>query len=301
MPQVLTVVAAADDTLAAESIRELLEKLDHNGIDVGAKPDWLSPGRAVDIPVGHAPVAVVTKQVEETLPQVDKAVQPDAGRRKKLLLADMDSTMVQSESLDELAEFLGFGPQVKAITERSMRGELDFRESLRARVALLEGQPVGALEETLKDIPYTRGAETAVRTMAAHGCYTILVSGGFEFTTTVVHEKLGFHTHRANNFEIADGKLTGRVVEPILGRDSKLETLNEFCTKLDLSHAETCTVGDGANDLDMLRAAGLGVAYHGKPIVRQQAPYQINHGDMTTLLYFQGYRDSEFVPEQRTV
>ena len=249
---------------------------------------WTWRSRGLDLQA----VAALAKARTEDL---DHAVQPAGDRRKKLLLADMDSTMIQLESLDSLAAELGFGREVEEITERGMRGELDFRDSLRTRVALLEGQPTDAMARIMENIPYTPGAEVTVKTMAAHGCYTALVSGGFTFTTDIVHRKLGFQEHRANVLDIEDNRLTGKVVEPILGRDSKRTALLELAESHDIPLPLTCAIGDGANDLDMLETAGMGVGYHGKPIVQERAPFNIRYGDMTTLLYFQGYRDSDFV------
>lgn len=294
MSLVVTVVAPVGKTIPAEILPQVKEALTVKGAEIGAV-DWLSPERAFDLGFDGIDEGAARMALALLTTEVDIAVQPAEGRRKKVLVADMDSTMIQLESLDKLAHELGFGAEVEEITERGMRGELDFRESLRTRVALLAGQKTGAMATVLDDIPYTSGAEVTVKTMAAHGCHCALVSGGFTFTTEVVYRYLGFHEHHANEFEITDGVLTGKVVEPILGPDSKLVTLQGLCEARGFSLAEACAIGDGANDLDMIQAAGLGVGYHGKPILRAKARFNINHGDMTTLLYFQGYHDVEFV------
>lgn len=295
MSLVVTVVAAAGKTIPADIYPQVEEALTVKGARLGAL-SWLSPDRAFDLTFDGIEEKAARIALALLTTEVDIAVQPAEGRRKKVFVADMDSTMIQLESLDKLAEELGFGPQVEEITERGMRGELDFRESLRSRVALLEGQEAdAAMAKVLEDIPYTPGAETTVKTLAAQGCHCILVSGGFTFTTEVVHKKLGFHDHHANELEIVDGHLTGKVIEPILGRDSKLATLKKACDDRNLPLSGACAIGDGANDLDMIEAAGMGVGYHGKPILRQKADFNINHGDMTTLLYFQGYSDADFV------
>ncbi|RED54201.1 phosphoserine phosphatase SerB [Aestuariispira insulae] len=294
MPIILTLVSPVADTGFADMVGMIADRLQQQGGIVG-EPRWLSPDRAGDLEIQGLDQATVRHLAHAQAEGLDYAVQTDQNRRKKLLLADMDSTMIQLESLDSLAAELGFGQQVEEITERGMRGELDFRESLRTRVALLEGQPTTAMAKVMENIPYTPGAEVTVKTMVAHGCHTALVSGGFTFTTDVVHAKLGFHEHRANRLEIIDGYLTGKVIEPILGRDSKRLALEELSNRLGIPQELTCAIGDGANDLDMLETAGMGVGYHGKPIVLERAPFNIRHGDMTTLLYFQGYADIEFV------
>lgn len=269
--------------------------------DLGAQPgpaDWLDPDIAIDIPftgiepsicdAAFAPVPELSK--------IDRAAQPVEGRRKRILVADMDSTMITIETLDTLAAELGFRDEVEAVTARAMNGELEFVESLRARVALLEGFTAAkALDAVMAKVTHSPGAERAVRTMAASGCFCALVSGGFTFTTDIVHRDLGFHTHRANRLEIVDGTFTGRVVGDIVGRQTKLETLEALCAERRLGRDLAASVGDGANDLDMLMAAGLGVGYRGKPIVRREAPFRIDHTDMTTLLYYQGYRRQDFV------
>ena len=239
-------------------------------------------------------------QVEADLEGVpiDWAVQPAEGRRKRLLIADMDSTIINVECLDELADFAGLKPHIAAITERAMRGELEFETALRERVALLRGLPVGALQQAYDErVRLNPGARTLVRTMAAHGARCVLVSGGFGFFTSRVARAAGFAADRANTLLEADGKLTGEVAEPILGREAKLKALLGEAEGLGLALRDTLAVGDGANDLSMIEVAGLGVAYRAKPIVAAQADAKVDHADLTALLYFQGYRADEFVTD----
>jgi phosphoserine phosphatase len=217
---------------------------------------------------------------------VDGCLQPAAGRRKRLFLADMDSTVIGCECIDELADYAGKKAEVAAVTERAMRGELLFAPALRARVAALEGLPLVDVRRCLDEL---------VRTLAAHGVRCVLVSGGFESFAGPVAAQAGFHLHRANRLLDDGARLTGGVGEPILGRESKLETLQAEAGALDLPLAETLAVGDGANDLAMIGAAGLGVAYRAKPVVAAEADARVDHADLTALLYFQGYDARSFV------
>jgi phosphoserine phosphatase len=260
---------------------------------------WLFGEVAVDIPFTGsediAGIAARLRQARGDLP-VDIVVQPQAARRKKLFLADMDSTMIGQECVDELADFAGLKAHVAAITERAMRGEIEFEPALRERVALLKGLPVSTIDEVLKKrITPTPGGRELVATMRAHGAYTCLISGGFTLFTRAVAATIGFQENRANELKVEDGKLTGEVTEPILGRAAKLATLIELREAFDLDNIDTLAVGDGANDLDMVQHAGLGVAYHAKPAVAAAAAARIDHGDLTALLYAQGYRRDEFV------
>jgi phosphoserine phosphatase len=227
---------------------------------------------------------------------IDIVVQPAAHRRKRLFLADMDSTMIEQECIDELADFVGLKREVAAITERAMRGEIAFEPALRERVALLKNLPVGVVDKIIAErITLTPGGRALVQTMRAHGAYAGLVSGGFTLFTGPIAEKIGFDEHRANHLIIENERLAGRVKEPILGREAKLATLIELRERLGLIHAETLAVGDGANDLAMLGEAGLGVAFHAKPAVAAAAHARIDHGNLTALLYIQGYAASELV------
>jgi len=265
----------------------------------GGVPHWLAPGIAVDIPFAPAVRSddrVTAQGIREIIGDapVDVVVQPAAGRRKRLLLADMDSTMIGQECLDELADFVGQKARVAAITERAMRGEIAFEPALAERVALLAGLSARVADEVIdKRITLTPGGRALVRTMAAHGAHTCLVSGGFTLFTAPIAAAIGFAENRGNRLEVHDGRFTGRVEPPILGRDAKLATLIELRTTLGLEKNETLVVGDGANDLLMISEGGLGVAYHAKPVVAAAAGARIDHCDLTALLYAQGYEKSE--------
>lgn len=264
---------------------------------------WLFDGVAVDIPFGaDSNLAGDRHAIEERLREIrgdlpiDIVVQPVGFRRKKLFLADMDSTMIGQECIDELADLVGMKAHVATITERAMRGEIEFEPALRERVALLKDLPASVVDEVLaKRITLTPGGRELVATMRAHGAYTCLVSGGFTLFTRAVGAKLGFQENRANELVVRDGKFTGEVREPILGRAAKLATLVDLMESFDLDDVDSVVVGDGANDLAMIQAAGLGVAYHAKPAVAAAAAARIDHGDLTALLYAQGYRRDEFV------
>jgi len=260
---------------------------------------WLFDEVAVDIPFSStedtAAIANRLREARGDLP-IDVVVQPRANRRKRLFLADMDSTMIGQECIDELADFAGLKAHVAAITERAMRGEIAFEPALRERVALLKGLPVSVVDEVLKErIRLTPGGRELVGTMRANDAYTCLVSGGFTLFSSKVAAMIGFQENRANELLAEDGKLTGTVAEPILGREAKLATLIELRESFDIDNIDTLAVGDGANDLGMVQAAGLGVAYHAKPAVAAAAHARIDHGDLTALLYAQGYARSEFV------
>jgi len=226
-------------------------------------------------------------------------LQPMSGRRKRLFLADMDSTMIGQECIDELADYAGVKPQVAAITERAMRGEIEFASALRERVALLKGLPAAVIDEVIaKRIRLTPGARTLVATLRKNGVYTCLVTGGFTLFTQRIAALIGFHENHANTLIVdGRGRLTGEVAEPIFGRDAKLATLMELTRRLAIAPEATLVAGDGANDIAMIQAAGLGVAYHAKPNVAKAAAARIDHGDLTALLYAQGYRREEFVSE----
>jgi phosphoserine phosphatase len=263
------------------------------------EPRLLGPG-ALDLLVEASEVdgpRRVARGLLAELP-VDVCVQPWAGRRKRLFVADMDSTIIGCECLDELADFAGLKAEISAITERAMRGEIAFEGALRERVAMLKGLGLDALEKAYAErVRLNPGARTLVRTMAANGVRCVLVSGGFTYFTSRVAEVAGFHANRANTLTEANGKLTGTVGEPILGREAKLAALNEEASVLGLPLAETVAIGDGANDLAMIGAAGLGVAYRAKPIVAAEADCAVDHADLTAVLYFQGYRADEFVSD----
>jgi phosphoserine phosphatase len=262
--------------------------------DIG-REHWLSPGRALDIPFDHDPVQVLERARHHFRDQpVDVNVVAAADRRKKLLIADMDSTIIGCECLDELADMAGLKAKVSAITEKAMRGELDFAAALRERVAMLKGLPLGALERVYRErIRLNPGARTLVATMRKHGAHTLLVSGGFSYFTSRVAKDAGFEADQANILLDDGTALTGEIREPILGRGAKLAALEKAARLLNLKAAETLAVGDGANDLGMIERAGLGVAYHAKPIVAEAAGARVTHGDLSALLYLQGYSDDE--------
>jgi phosphoserine phosphatase len=293
MTSVLTLIAAEgldDNTLSA-----LRQTLAAAGADCAAA-DWLAPGRAADLVVrgiDRAAIVAVARPHLAGLP-VDWLVQAADNRRKMLLIADMDSTIVQTETLDELAAYAGLKDRIAAITARSMKGEIDFKDALRLRVGLLAGLPEASLAATEAATFLTPGAALLVATMRRHGAYTLLVSGGFEYFTERVRRRCGFDADRANHLDIEKGKLTGTVREPILDRDAKLAYLEEFTAARGLSAEQTLAVGDGANDLAMIRKAGLGVAFHAKPILADMAAFRVDHNDLTALLFAQGYRLDEF-------
>ncbi|MFT6458537.1 phosphoserine phosphatase SerB [Pseudophaeobacter arcticus] len=261
----------------------------------GGEVLWLAPDIAAEFALEARPDN--QWQVWEDLQNigVDLVLQPAANRRKKMLLADMDSTMIEQECIDELAEEAGVGPSVKDITARAMNGELDFDGALTERVSLLKGLPETVITQVLDTrISLMPGGPTLLATMKAAGAYAALVSGGFTAFTTRIAAELGFDENRANTLLVADGKLTGKPGLPILGRAAKVEALEQITAKLSLSEADVIAVGDGANDLGMLLRAGSGVALHAKPSVAAQCEIRINHGDLTALLYIQGYARSDF-------
>lgn len=254
----------------------------------------------MDLLVEAEAIAPVRAAAETALANwpVDVCAQPWNGRRKRLLVADMDSTIIGCECIDELADFAGVKAQVSQITERAMRGELDFEGALRERVAMLKGLPLGDLQRAYDErVRLNAGARTLVRTMSTNGGRAVLVSGGFTFFTSRVAQAAGFAANRANTLHEAGDVLAGTVGEPILGREAKLAALQEEAAAMGISLAETLAVGDGANDLAMIEAAGLGVAYRAKPIVAAQADAKVDKADLTALLYFQGYRADEFVTD----
>ncbi len=288
MNYVTTIVARRDAiTLTPAIINQIRNALR------GAPPVILSPGEAVDIPLSTPPTPELLRAALEGRP-IDAITVKTRARRKALLVADMDSTIVTGETLDELAGFAGIGEKIAAITARAMRGELDFKEALRERVSMLKGLNLDALERTWARIELTPGARELVATMRAKGALTALISGGFSFFTGKVAAQLGFDVHRSNTLMDDGVALTGIVGEPIIDRDSKLAALTELAAQRGLKLSATLAVGDGANDLDMIRAAGLGVAFHAKPIVATEARARVDHADLRALLFAQGYPASEF-------
>lgn len=261
------------------------------------QPDWLAVGVACDIAFANGEATLIERAVRAALGDrpVDVAVLAVAARRKELLVADMESTLIKNEMLDELADIAGLGPKIADITRRAMNGEIDFADAVRERVALLKGLPAGILDTAAARIVVTPGAATLVRTMRASGAYTVIVSGGFRRFTRIVRRALDADEDFGNELELDHDVLTGRPREPILGKDAKLDILRRLTTARGLAPAATLVVGDGANDIPMLQAAGLGVAFHAKPATAAAARVRVDHCDLTALLYFQGYRESELI------
>ncbi|MGI9475757.1 MAG: phosphoserine phosphatase SerB [Hyphomicrobiaceae bacterium] len=296
MPYVALVLTAPQLTgahiAAVQAVSPLLKALSPVTLSPAAACEW-----ALDIPAHQASDLLDTARAALADTPVDvNIVSNDENRRKRLLIADMDSTIIEQECIDEIADFAGCGAEVSAITERAMRGELDFEEALTVRVGLLKGLDTATLQRVVTErLTITPGAETLVATMAANGAYCALVSGGFTFFTSRIAHRVGFHENRANSLEVEGDKLTGRPIPPILGRQAKLDALHEISMSRNLLLDATLAVGDGANDLAMIKAAGLGVAYHAKPVVAAEAKAAVNHSDLTALLYLQGYHRTDFV------
>jgi phosphoserine phosphatase len=293
MPLVATLISSPKGRMLPASLADRASRA------AGASATrWLADDIACDLELpSDAPAAETEGSLRAALASepVDVVVQEASTRRKKLLLADMDSTMIDQECIDELAAEVGIKAEVAAITARSMNGEIAFEPALRERVALLAGLDSAVIGHLIeRRITLASGAVELVGTMRANGAWTALVSGGFDAFTGPIAARIGFDEHRANRLLEADGKLTGLVAEPILGRAAKAEALADISAGLGLTPADAIVVGDGANDLDMIRSAGTGVALHAKPVVAAEAKVRIDHGDLTALLYIQGYRQSEF-------
>ena len=287
----VTVLAAPKRADLTQSLAEDLRAQWNGGHVI-----WLNPGIAAEFPVDAQPADFWPLWEVMQAQGFDIAIQPTQRRRKAVLLADMDSTMIEQECIDELADVAGVGERVAAITARAMNGELDFHEALLARVGLLAGLPETAIEEVLDNrITLAAGGRDLVATMHAQGGYSALVSGGFTAFTGPVATALGFDEHRANTLLADNDVLTGHVALPVLGREAKVEALQQIAAVRGLTPADVIAVGDGANDLGMLQLAGTGVALHAKPSVAAQVDIRINHGDLTALLYLQGYAAEEFV------
>ena len=292
----VTLVAPPDAVFVPETV--VIHALEPEGVRAVGRS--VLGERAVDLRVeaDHGALPRIRQVVGEAVRffPLDVCVQPWEGRRKRLLVADMDSTIIGCECLDEIADFAGVKARVAAITERAMRGELEFEAALRERVAMIRGVPVADLQRCFDErVRLNPGARTLVRTMAANGARCVLVSGGFTFFTARVAELAGFHAARANWLKVEDEALTGEVGEPILGREAKLQTLMEETAALGAGPEAALAIGDGANDLAMIEAAGLGVAYRAKPLVAERAAARVDRGDLTAVLHFQGYREDEFV------
>ena len=268
------------------------------GIDADlAAVHVLDEAHALDLPL-PATVDVdgmAALRARGDLQGIDVNIVPSEGRRKQLLIADMDSTVITSESLDDMARLAGIADDILPITTRAMRGELDFEQALDARLALFAGKPASLVDEALAEVEFSGGATTLVRTMRAAGASCYLVSGGFTVITARVAKQCGFTGTHANHLEIEGGKLLGKVRKPVLDSGAKARYLAHYCAELSIAPAEAACIGDGANDLDMLEAAGFGVAFHGKPLLREKIPLQLNHTDLTGLLYLQGYTADAFI------
>jgi phosphoserine phosphatase len=277
MPQITTLIAKPGAEAALRTV----------AAELSASADWLGPGACdVAIDQGAARAAIGDRPI-------DVIAQPATGRRKKLLVADLESTIIENEMLEELADFLGLRAPVAEITRRAMNGEIDFLGALNERVALLRGLPESVLDDAAAHIRLMPGARELIATLRRAGVTTALVSGGFTVFADQVAAELGFNRVVANRLDIADGKLSGTVALPVVTAATKRETLLSLVVEFGLTPAETMAVGDGANDLPMLETAGLGVAFHGKPAVAAASRWRIDHGDLTALLYAQGYREDE--------
>ncbi|MEH6727228.1 MAG: phosphoserine phosphatase SerB [Hyphomicrobiales bacterium] len=291
MPFVLTLIAAPDFADFPGFVTTLQQRLASM-----EKPVWLHPGQAVDLELSQS-----DHQAAEDFLQgqtLDYAFQASEARRRKILIADMDSTMIGQECIDELAAEVGLKDKVAAITAAAMRGEIEFESALRERVALLKGLPESVIDDVIQSrITLTPGGTTLVATMKKHGAYTALVSGGFTAFTNRVSSRIGFDENRANTLNIADGVLTGTVQGPILGKQAKIEALQDIAKRLGITPQQAMAVGDGANDLGMIQLAGLGVAIHAKPAVAAEADVRIEYNDLSALLYLQGYARTEWVVE----
>lgn len=286
MESVLVLIAAPGSRAIGPEVLGLVRELG------GGAPHWLAEGDACEVPDFER---LPEFMVDIRRFPIDAAVVSIHNRRKRLLIADMDSTMIQQECIDELGVEAGVGDRIKDITLRAMRGELDFEGALKERVKLLKGLDAGIIDRIIRErITYMPGGRTLIATMKAHGAHTALVSGGFTPFTSRVAAVLGFDEDQANELIIADGILTGEVGYPILGQQAKVDALRRITAKLGLDPADALAVGDGANDLAMLSEAGIGVALHAKPYVQEGSLIRINHGDLTALLYLQGYTKAQF-------
>jgi phosphoserine phosphatase len=294
---VITIVAGEAGGLTATHENRLAAEVKSLGVD-SLRTDWLGDGCALDLILSGNNTELTSRlrQKLQNFGPFDIFIQPlDENRRKGLLLADMDATMVEGETLDDLAAHLNLKDKIAPITAQAMRGELDFAEALKMRVGLLKGLPVSALFETLDGLRYSKGAQTLVKTMNRFDAKCVLISGGFDIFTRHVAGVLGFYRNIGNSLGIQDDKLTGDVQLPIVDKETKRRTLAEEAQKLNLPPARTMAVGDGANDIPMLQAAGVGVGYFGKPAVQAATPHQVRHSDLTALLYMQGYRKNFMV------
>jgi phosphoserine phosphatase len=298
-PYAITLIADPDNApLKKGLLVDLAKKLEK--VTGGVETKWLADKEACDLFFKSDNIQPVRVTLREALSEapLDWAIVPMRHRKKKLLICDMDSTMIEQECIDELADFAGLKEKISAITERAMRGELDFKEALKERVALLKDLNAELLEQCYKErITFTPGGRELVRTMNGHGAHTLLVSGGFTFFTNLVGTHLGFDGDLANVLEIAGGKLTGSVKQPILDKNAKLTALQVATNRLELVPEQSVAVGDGANDVPMIEAAGLGVGFRGKEVVQKAATVNLTHSNLTAVLYLQGYQKQEFITD----
>jgi phosphoserine phosphatase len=295
MHHILCIIAAKNSKIEDSYIESVSKWLEQQHYPI-SKRQWLSPNRAADLWIE----GVVTNDLIPSLKQrwpfpADIALIPQRNRQKNMLISDMDSTLINQECIDELADFVGKKVEISHITEQAMRGELDFTNALRQRVAMLKGLPVDKLAACLHErITLMDGAKTLVATMRHYGAWCVLVSGGFTFFTAAIASQLGFQYHEANELIIEQNQLTGTVKEPILDKYAKEQSLKRHCQQQGFEYDDVIAVGDGANDLPMLLSSGMGVAYHAKPIVAAQAPYKIEHNDLSALLFLQGYAQNQW-------
>lgn len=289
-------ICLVGSNLTQPKIDSLVAALREQGLDLSGSR-WLNEGHALDLYLDLAPDAAVrlTAQVRRALPSIDVAVVPTEGRAKALMMADMDSTLVQGETIVEMAQAYGVGEEVARLTDQAMRGRLDFAAALMDRLALLKGLPLSTVEAVGQNLQLMPGAQTLCATMAAHGARLVVVSGGFTAASGILAERLGLHNHIANQLAHANGVLTGGLGLPLVDGAYKLEMLREECAGLSIGPDQAMAIGDGANDSHMVGAAGLGIAFYGKPVLQSAATAAINHGDLTTALYFQGYTHEQFV------
>lgn len=296
MSAILTLVASdTKKPLSKKHFKEIGKIAEFYNAELSGKPDWLESDKAADIVLNDKPASAFIAHIREGLDEdaIDLFITEPGNRRKKLLLADMDSTIVAEETLDELAAFAGLKDQVAEITAKAMNGELDFHGAVKERVGLLKGLSTDALEKTLEATIVNPGAKILVQTMKAHDATCVLVSGGFTVFTDPVAQKVGFDHNHGNTLGIDGTELTGEVIDPILDKHSKVDFLDQYCKDLGLNADDCMTIGDGANDLPMLKKAGLGVGFYAKPSVAAELTNIIKHGDLSAPLYAQGYKDKE--------
>ena len=288
MRHVITMIASKKGNIVP--INDIVSMIEREGIELRSS-EWLTRGEAYEIVVDKDLPDILKRMLEMRAHEskADLVVQHMDGREKKILIADMDSTMIRQECIDEIADAVGVKDKVAAITEKAMQGEIDFEDALRARVALLKGVTVAQMEQIFKQrITFTAGAKYLVQTMKKRKAHTVLVSGGFKFFTSKVAAAIGFNEDYANMLQVVDDQLTGQVIDPVLGADAKLEVLQELCRRRHVSPQKVMAVGDGANDLQMVKAAGTGVAFHAKPILQKDAQIRLRFCDLSALLYVQG-------------